>query len=69
MVLATDISRHFVELAKFKSVFSSGVVSDEGDEKLFFMEMMMHACDISNPSKPWHLCHRWAEMVLDEYFA
>ena len=52
MVLATDISRHFQELSKFKNVFTNGFVQEDGD-KQFFMEMMMHACDISNPSKPW----------------
>ena len=52
MVLATDISRHFSELSKFKNAFANGFGHEDGD-KQFFMEMMMHCWDISNPSKPW----------------
>jgi hypothetical protein len=66
MVLATDISRHFSDLSKFKTKFTTGEVVV--DDKVIFLEMIMHACDISNPSKPWSLCHKWADLVLEEYF-
>jgi hypothetical protein len=66
MVLATDPSRHFTDLAKFKSMFTSRKVDDSN--KMPLLDMIMHAADISNPTRPWHLCKRWAELVLQEFF-
>lgn len=30
--------------------------------------LIVHACDISHASKPWHLHSRWTEGVLEEFF-
>ncbi|GMT29386.1 hypothetical protein PFISCL1PPCAC_20683, partial [Pristionchus fissidentatus] len=30
--------------------------------------LIVHACDISHPSKPWALHERWTEGVLEEFF-
>ena len=67
IVLATDFSRHFADISKFQAKFSEGVVDDE-ESRILCMEMMMHACDISNPSRPWDLCYSWAEKVMEEFF-
>jgi hypothetical protein len=42
MVLATDISRHFSDLSKFKNKFATHEISEDGD-KIILMEMLMHA--------------------------
>jgi hypothetical protein len=52
MVLATDFSRHFSDLTKYKNKFSIPELTEEGD-KMLIQEMLMHVADISNPSKPW----------------
>jgi hypothetical protein len=66
MVLATDPSRHFTDLAKFKSMFTSRKI--EESNKSHLLDMLMHAADISNPSRPWKLCQKWADLVLQEFF-
>jgi hypothetical protein len=67
MVLATDFSRHFSDLTKFKSKFSVPELTEEGD-KLILQEMFMHIADISNPSKPWAFCQKWVDLLFEEYF-
>jgi hypothetical protein len=66
-VLATDFSRHFSDISKFKSKAASGEVEDEESRGLC-MEMMMHTADVSNPSRPWSLAKSWAERVMSEFF-
>jgi hypothetical protein len=68
VVLATDASKHFKHLNKFKNQFGSGECKDSDDDRVRAMMMMMHAADISNPSRPWYLCSRWADYVLQEFF-
>merc|ERR1712139_396064 len=38
-------------------------------EKLMWMELFLHFSDVSNPLKPFTMCHAWAIRVLDEFFA
>ena len=68
MVLSTDISQHFSTLSQFKNKFpvSRGIVAD--DRNLCF-QVLIHAADISNPSKPWSVCHRWTRLVMAEFWA
>merc|ERR1719221_178203 len=33
------------------------------------MELFLHLADVSNPLKPFPVCHSWAMRVLDEFFA
>jgi len=37
--------------------------------KLPLLGMLLHLADVSNPLKPFQICHAWAWRVLDEYFA
>lgn len=32
------------------------------------MEMIVHAADISNPSKPWDTCKEWTTRIVTEFF-
>ena len=67
LVLATDFSRHFGDISRFQIKLASGLVEDE-EARGLCMEMMMHACDISNPTRPWELCELWGEKVMQEFF-
>lgn len=67
LVFATDFSRHFADISRFQTKMNEGVVGDE-ESKNICMEMMMHACDISNPTRPWEFCAIWAERVTTEFF-
>jgi hypothetical protein len=66
-VLATDFSRHFADISKFKSKLAGGRVEDEEGRGLC-MDMMMHTCDVSNPSRPWALAYQWADRVMSEFY-
>lgn len=66
MVLATDFSKHFKELGKFKLVF--GKNADNASSKGTLMKMLIHAADISNSMRTWKVYHKWAHKVLDEFF-
>lgn len=68
IVLATDFSRHFSDISRFQTKLNSGVVDDEESRGLC-MEMMMHAADISNPTRTWEICSIWADRVMSEFFA
>ncbi len=37
-------------------------------DKKFIMEIIVHASDISNPSKPWDTCKEWTLRVVKEFF-
>jgi hypothetical protein len=39
------------------------------DEKnrMFVMELVLHCSDISNPFKPYALCAKWADLVVEEF--
>ncbi|CAJ0585266.1 unnamed protein product, partial [Mesorhabditis spiculigera] len=64
IVLATDMSTHFVQIKTMKNMLSL----PEGIDKNKALCLIVHACDISHPSKPWNLHERWTEGVLEEFF-
>uniref|UniRef100_A0A0N4Z9G5 Phosphodiesterase n=1 Tax=Parastrongyloides trichosuri TaxID=131310 RepID=A0A0N4Z9G5_PARTI len=64
IVLATDMSTHFVQIKTMKNMLSL----PEGIDKTKALCLIVHACDISHPSKPWDLHYRWTEGVLEEFF-
>ena len=44
-------------------------VFQESTNRLFFLEMLVHCADISNPIKPFDICEKWAYLVCEEFFA
>ncbi|CAB3408849.1 unnamed protein product [Caenorhabditis bovis] len=64
IVLATDMSTHFMQIKTMKSMLTL----PEGIDKNKALCLIVHACDISHPSKPWELHERWTEGVLEEFF-
>ncbi|WKX92298.1 hypothetical protein Q1695_010379 [Nippostrongylus brasiliensis] len=69
MVLATDISRHFEYLVKFNKMNLVDVAEEarEGNS-LTICNMLVKCADISNPTREWALCQRWAYRIVEEYF-
>lgn len=39
----------------------------EDKHRLFVMELILHCSDISNPFKPYALCAKWADLVVEEF--
>jgi len=41
----------------------------ENVDRMLLMKLILHLADISNPAKPWKICHAWAMKIIDEFFA
>lgn len=81
-ILATDMIFHakqfsFLKLTIEKYSISKGNNSNQiikGDKmELFniqqdFLDIIMHACDISNPTKPYDIYTHWADKVMEEFW-
>ena len=82
-VLATDMVFHFKQfnflkdkIKEFEIVKGNNrdKVIEAMDEKKFYdyqqdlLEIIVHACDISNPTKPWSIYPFWAEACVSEFF-
>jgi len=63
-VLATDMSRHFNELAIAPIKFATPV-----EERTFLLSIMLHASDISNPTRPFNTYSKWADAAISEFFS
>lgn len=81
-ILGTDMSHHFEQISKsqvFLEVngddikqFCSGAKDNidslnEEPNRLFVLELVLHCSDISNPFKPFKICARWADLVVEEF--
>lgn len=84
MVIATDMANHNASLNILRhitdkiDVTSQGVnpnnMSNELDDlrknsKVFLLGQALHIADITNPSRDWHVCQRWIDLVFREFFA
>lgn len=68
MVLATDNAMHADYLGKFKAKVETSLL-DSWEDRNLLMQVLLHACDVSNPAKPWSLCLRWANNILEEFYS
>jgi hypothetical protein len=53
----------------FDNLRPGSVVNESQQNAQTTLNALLHFADISNSTKPWELCRRWADMVLDEFFA
>ncbi|XP_053140036.1 dual specificity calcium/calmodulin-dependent 3',5'-cyclic nucleotide phosphodiesterase 1A-like isoform X3 [Hemicordylus capensis] len=67
MVIATDMARHFRHINTLRNIVRC-MQQKQRPDRAKVMSMIVHAADISHPSKPWVLHHRWAEALMDEFF-
>ncbi len=68
MVLATDMAVHFGDLARLKGRLAVADFDMKDKDKNICMEEIIHACDISNPMKPFVVYEQWIERVLTEFW-
>ncbi|KJH43819.1 3'5'-cyclic nucleotide phosphodiesterase [Dictyocaulus viviparus] len=69
MVLATDISRHFEYLVRFNKMNIVDVAEETKDgNSMTICNMLVKCADISNPTREWSLCQKWAYRIVEEYF-
>lgn len=70
VVLSTDMAGHFGNLKAFNAICdSSGTDITKRESTTAAIELIVHASDISNVSKPRFLSLRWTDAVLEEFFA
>ena len=55
-ILATDMSKHFAELGKFKTRASALDFDPTDKDKEISMNVVFHFSDISNPCKKFEIC-------------
>jgi len=64
MVLATDMSSHFTQIKNMKSLLAH----PENIEKSKVLSLVLHAADISHPSKLWRVHKPWTDLLMQEFF-
>ena len=67
-ILATDMSKHFADLSKFKSRHLAEDFNPEKSDKILCLEICLHLADISNTTKEFILCKKWVDLLFDEFF-
>lgn len=79
-IMGTDMKHHFSQVLKAKLMFQmhGGFVGGEKSELPFYLtdpgsrhfvlELIIHASDISNSTKPFQLSCKWAMLIVDEFF-
>lgn len=82
-ILATDMMYHAKQFSYLKlKIEKYGISKGEGIEKLMenldklglfslqqeILDIVIHACDISNPTKPYEVYEKWADKVMEEFW-
>jgi len=82
VILGTDMSHHFEQISKTQlflevngddtAKFCSGQKDTieafaEEKDRMFILEICLHCADISNPFKPFKICAKWADLVVEEF--
>ncbi|XP_066148463.1 uncharacterized protein [Euwallacea fornicatus] len=69
LILATDINRQQEFLRKFKKHIDEGTLDlRESENRQFILQIALKCADISNPTRPWDISHKWSIKVCDEFF-
>jgi hypothetical protein len=83
MVLATDMAKHQKYVEQLKALVAEEQADDADcsidesvknkqvalDRKLFLLDTIVHAADLSNPSKPRSIAMSWTKRVCEEFWA
>jgi len=79
-ILHTDFTKH-PEMVKELGLFyhTNYEVFDEmepgprfietlSEKQQLIINMLVHGADISNPMRPWDICHKYAQLIVEEFF-
>ncbi|XP_031751425.1 calcium/calmodulin-dependent 3',5'-cyclic nucleotide phosphodiesterase 1B isoform X2 [Xenopus tropicalis] len=64
MVLATDMSCHFQQVKTMKTSLQQLETIDKSKA----LSLLLHAADISHPTKQWKVHARWTKALMEEFF-
>ena len=69
LILATDINRQQEFLGKFKRHLDAATLDlSRRENRAFILQIALKCADISNPTRPWDISHKWSIKVCDEFF-
>ncbi|KAF7260629.1 hypothetical protein EG68_01788 [Paragonimus skrjabini miyazakii] len=75
LVLSTDMSKHMTLLADLKTMVESQRASgsnvinlDNYSSRIQILECLVHASDLSNPTRPLPIYRQWVERIMEELF-
>eukprot|EP00727_Mastigamoeba_balamuthi_P010566 m51a1_g6131 putative 3 -cyclic-nucleotide phosphodiesterase (899) ;mRNA; f:228805-231846 len=69
LVLATDMARHVELTSQFGARIASGTLGNTKGDRLLVLQMLVKMADVSNSARAWPVCRRWAEAVMQEFYA
>jgi hypothetical protein len=69
MVLATDMALHGTMVQKISETDGADDASPDQSRFKFILETVLHASDISNPTKPHDQMLRWTKLITEEFWA
>ena len=64
-VLSTDMFYHSNHTQFMKDLIAKKEIKQEDNQQ--YMNLLIHAADISNPTKPFNIYLKWAKLVLEEF--
>ena len=64
-VLSTDMFYHSNHTQFMKDLIAKKDIKQENNQQ--YMNLLIHAADISNPTKPFNIYLKWAKLVLEEF--
>lgn len=69
IVLSTDMAVHFNELGNLKNRIKAVDFDPKSiGDKDILLNQLIHACDISNPTKPFEIYQLWVDRVFEEFY-
>ncbi|KAK9877819.1 hypothetical protein WA026_020054 [Henosepilachna vigintioctopunctata] len=69
LILATDINRQQEFLIKFrKHLDEDSLDITRSEDRQFILQIALKCADISNPTRPWDISHKWSLKVCEEFF-
>ena len=68
-ILGTDMAFHstIVQSLATKVKESKTLWKEKEEDRKFLTEVLLHAADLSNASKPWELAKKWSELCVEEF--
>lgn len=69
LILATDINRQQEFITKFRNHLDEDTLDlTIAENRQFILQIALKCADISNPTRPWDISHKWSLKVCDEFF-
>ena len=66
-VMATDMAVHFELIAETNLKAKDGIDFNELKDQTFVGKILLHAADLSNPVRPFHMTREWARRISLEF--